>query len=91
MDSLQKRGLIVPNWCSLCKLAAESIDHIFMECSFSQKVWHRFSSTLSFTGSNGDSNPTLLLFIIIVPVFYSFLILAYCLLYIKDSHILMET
>ncbi|CAN0884955.1 hypothetical protein LINGRAHAP2_LOCUS14982 [Linum grandiflorum] len=30
--------------------AAESIDHIFLECSYSQKIWNRFSSTLSFTG-----------------------------------------
>ncbi|CAN0884957.1 Putative ribonuclease H protein At1g65750 [Linum grandiflorum] len=50
MDNLQKRGLIAPNRCSLCKRAAESIDHIFLECSYSQKIWNRFSSTLSFTG-----------------------------------------
>ena len=29
MDNLRKRQLIVVNWCCLCKLNGESVDHLF--------------------------------------------------------------
>ncbi|CAN0858149.1 hypothetical protein LINGRAHAP2_LOCUS7101 [Linum grandiflorum] len=50
LDNLQQRGLITPNWCSLCNCAAESVDHIFLACTFSWKVWSLFSSILSISG-----------------------------------------
>ena len=37
-DNLCKRGWIGPNRCSLCKTDAETIDHIFVGCSFVQEV-----------------------------------------------------
>ena len=31
-DNLCKRGCLGPNRCFLCKIEAETIDHIFVEC-----------------------------------------------------------
>ncbi|CAN0887259.1 hypothetical protein LINGRAHAP2_LOCUS15577 [Linum grandiflorum] len=50
MDNLRRRGLIAPNRCTLCYKDGESIDHIFLACSFSRKVWSRFSAALSISG-----------------------------------------
>ena len=43
-DNLCKRGWLDPNICSLCKTAAESIDHLFVGCPFAQKVLHGLGS-----------------------------------------------
>lgn len=38
-DNLSKRGWYGPNRCSLCKNSAETIDHLFIYCTFGKKVW----------------------------------------------------
>ena len=43
-DVLQKRRpfrSLSPNWCVLCKKNLESIDHVFLHCSFSLHIWSR--------------------------------------------------
>jgi hypothetical protein len=32
VDNLWKRGLIVVDWCSMCKRNGESIDHLLLHC-----------------------------------------------------------
>lgn len=34
MDNLIRRGMIIPNVCCLCMMAAESLDHLFIHCSW---------------------------------------------------------
>ena len=43
-DNLYKRVWFGPNRCSLCKIEAETVDHIFVGCSFVQKVIHSLGS-----------------------------------------------
>jgi len=42
-DILQKRSFQGPGWCVLCKRASESIDHLFLSCSFTVEVWKECS------------------------------------------------
>ncbi|CAN1795161.1 hypothetical protein LINPERHAP1_LOCUS20515 [Linum perenne] len=50
IDILIRRGIIVPNRCVMCGSAAETIDHLFWDCSFASQVWACFSSRLSMFG-----------------------------------------
>ena len=43
-DNLHKRGWIGPDRCCLCKIEAETVDHIFVGCSFVEKVIHILGS-----------------------------------------------
>lgn len=50
MDVLQRRlpfMMISPNWCVLCKNAEESLNHLFLECTFSSAIWSYFLSNLN--------------------------------------------
>ncbi|CAN1792638.1 Putative ribonuclease H protein At1g65750 [Linum perenne] len=50
IDNLQKRGMVLVNWCALCERDLESINHLFIHCSFTSSVWGRVSSKLSLYG-----------------------------------------
>ncbi|CAN0887989.1 hypothetical protein LINGRAHAP2_LOCUS15726 [Linum grandiflorum] len=50
IDNLQKRGFQMVNMCVLCRKETESVDHLFIHCEFSYKVWSLVSSTLSIHG-----------------------------------------
>ena len=39
LDNLRKRGINVVNRCSLCKEGYEDRNHLFLSCTYSQKVW----------------------------------------------------
>jgi len=55
-DILQKRTFADLGWCIMCKLAGQSIYHLFMECEFSKKTWevaYRLENIRSHW--NGDS------------------------------------
>ena len=45
-DYLQKISFAGPGWCSLCKDNGENPNHLFLNCSFSKRVW-KHSQTLS--------------------------------------------
>jgi hypothetical protein len=45
-DNLLRRGWEGPNICFLCHLNSESITHLFLDCTFTQQVWHRLSFSL---------------------------------------------
>ncbi|CAN1300369.1 hypothetical protein LINPERPRIM_LOCUS24561 [Linum perenne] len=50
IDNLIRRGMMIPNRCGMCGTDAESIVHLFRECSFASRVWSIFSSRLSLFG-----------------------------------------
>lgn len=50
-DNLTKRGWYGPNWCILCKQNSESINHLFVSCSFGKKVWDFCCSRMAITKS----------------------------------------
>jgi hypothetical protein len=39
IDNLRKRGLILQNWCCLCKSNGESVDHLFLHCPMASDLW----------------------------------------------------
>ncbi|CAN1217919.1 Putative ribonuclease H protein At1g65750 [Linum perenne] len=50
LDNLRIRGFTLPNWCALCQKQEESIDHLFIHCSFVSGIWGKVSSRLSISG-----------------------------------------
>jgi len=46
-DNLSKRGFLGPFKCVLCKESLETINHLFLECSFSRVVWKVLLQDLS--------------------------------------------
>ena len=46
--NLRKRGVVGPMRCILCKNAEESLEHLFIDCKFSQEVWQRMFKDLDF-------------------------------------------
>jgi len=45
-DSLQKRGWEGPSLCVLCKSNSKDINHLFIDCVFTKKIWERLKFTL---------------------------------------------
>jgi hypothetical protein len=39
LDNLRKRGLIVVNWCCMCKRSGESINHLLLHCEVASTLW----------------------------------------------------
>jgi len=38
-DNLAKRGIIGPHRCPLCCSAQKTLDHLFIDCPFTQEIW----------------------------------------------------
>ncbi|CAI0540589.1 unnamed protein product, partial [Linum tenue] len=50
LDNLKRRGMILPNWCILCKCHEESISHIFFLCPFAVTIWESFRKGFDLHG-----------------------------------------
>jgi hypothetical protein len=40
LDNLRKRGLIVIDWCWMCKRSGESINHLLLHCEVACTLWN---------------------------------------------------
>ncbi|CAL1355220.1 unnamed protein product [Linum trigynum] len=40
LDNLKKRGFNLPNRCALCKDEEESVNHLFVSCTFANETWN---------------------------------------------------
>ena len=55
-DLLQRRGVALASRCELCGACTESLNHIFLHCSFAASVWNYFTSIFEI----GVAPPTIL-------------------------------
>jgi len=46
-DNLQKRNVVVIEWCCMCKKSGESIEHLLLHCEVARDLW---SYILTFFG-----------------------------------------
>ena len=47
-DVLQKKrpsSTLYPNWCVMCKSEAETVDHLFIHCSYASCIWWKILQT----------------------------------------------
>ncbi|CAN1244544.1 hypothetical protein LINPERPRIM_LOCUS6144 [Linum perenne] len=47
IDNLQRKGFCLANKRVLCSSDTETVDHLFLRCSFASEVWTRVSSNNS--------------------------------------------
>jgi len=43
-DNLRRRGILVVEWCVMCKKHGESVDHLLLHCDVARVVWSSFYS-----------------------------------------------
>jgi hypothetical protein len=39
VDNLRKRRVIIVDWCCMCKVHGESVNHLLLHCSVAQELW----------------------------------------------------
>ncbi len=39
IDALRKCGLIIVDWCCMCKHNGESVDHVLLDCRLAREMW----------------------------------------------------
>jgi hypothetical protein len=40
IDNLRRQGLILVNWCCLCKKSEETVNNLLLHCEFTRELWH---------------------------------------------------
>ena len=38
-ENLRRRLVIIVNWCCLCKVDGESVDHLLLHCAYAKELW----------------------------------------------------
>jgi hypothetical protein len=38
-DNLRRQNIILVNWCCMCRVDEETIDHLFLHCKVATKLW----------------------------------------------------
>ncbi|CAN1762923.1 hypothetical protein LINPERHAP1_LOCUS8598 [Linum perenne] len=51
VDNLHRKRFCLANRCVMCYSDAETVDHLFLRCSFASEVWSRLSSKISLHGT----------------------------------------
>ncbi|KAF5455272.1 hypothetical protein F2P56_024868, partial [Juglans regia] len=46
IDNLRRRGLIITDWCCLCRNSGETVDHLLLHCEFARGIWNYFFNKL---------------------------------------------
>ncbi len=39
-DNLRRRGIIILDWCCMCRSDGESVNHLLLHCSVAQELWN---------------------------------------------------
>ncbi|KAL5724059.1 mannosylglycoprotein endo-beta-mannosidase [Ranunculus cassubicifolius] len=55
VDNLKRRGFQMPNRCVFCKRMEESINHLFVACDFTRKIWEYFFKSVELDFDPGKS------------------------------------
>lgn len=53
---LNKKGINFPLYCPICRSKEESLNHIFISCDWTKKVWFESMLNLNFNGHKGQIN-----------------------------------
>jgi hypothetical protein len=48
-ENLQIRGHVGPDICQICKNSGESVNHLFVHCSFTSRVWDNLNMMYPYT------------------------------------------
>ena len=55
-ENLQLRGYVGPGIFQLCKISGESVNHLFVHCSFTSRVWDKLKLVYPYSiGWRGSS------------------------------------
>ncbi|XP_042487907.1 uncharacterized protein LOC122068127 [Macadamia integrifolia] len=54
-EAFQKKGIALVSRCSLCGVEAETMVHIFLQCSFAKELWMFFSGCVNVVRKKLDS------------------------------------
>ena len=87
-DSLSARGCQVTSMCSLCSNSGETLQHLFMDCTFAKRIWNwlssiikvpcNFTSVLDFVEVCNRGWSPLCKLITLAAVTYCFNLIWYC-------------
>ena len=45
LQKKRRNSSLYPSWCVMCKRAEETVDHLFIHCSFSSRIWSKTLQT----------------------------------------------